>query len=219
MTPLQIRAVLDGQIMDPKVRLDGLLAAVSAERLGMPPVHASGTELDRHLEELRSEVAKILQWEGRFFLCSDPSFEVEEWERRHITKRFPTDRAATQGSEKVRRIEISTGLSKNYRIPARACFLRDDRIIWHALGEQAAVLSALGEVLYLGKKRSLGLGKVRDWKVVPCESWAGFPVLRDGVPLRAVPVDYPGVQMHRIALDTLVFPHWDHTRKVPCAVA
>lgn len=219
MTPLRITATIDGQIMDPKVHLDGLLAAVYAERLGMPPIHASGTELERRLAKLREAVSTLLQWEGRYFLCSDPEFEIEEWDRRHITRRFPTDRAATQGSSKVRRVELSTGLSKNYRIPTRACFLRDDRIVWHAIGEKDSVQDALNDVLYLGKKRSLGLGKVKTWEVVPADSWAGFPVLRDGTPLRALPVDCRGLKTHRIAMESLTFPYWDHTRKVPCAVA
>lgn len=220
MTPLKISAAIEGQIMGPQTRLDGLLASAVAQQLGMPPIGAQhGDELDRDLARLREAVAQLIKLDpSGFFWASDAQFEVEEHERRFVNRRFPVDRVVSLGSDKVKRVELGTGLSKSYRIPTRACFLRDDSISWFVTGNQSQIVPLLASVTHLGKKRSLGLGKVLQWHYKPIEPWQGFPIMRDGRPLRALPTDYQGLVEFRTAMSVLSFPYWRFQDERPCAV-
>lgn len=219
MRPLKITATLRGQIMDPKVHLDGLVAAQLAPEIGLPPIHAAGAELEANLERLYVAVGEVLQRLDGFYAVSDPIFVAEEYDRRHISRRFPTEQAVAIGSPKVSRIAMSTGLSKTFRIPSRAALLRDDKIEWFAVGKLERLLELLVPVTNLGKKRSLGLGRVESWRVQEVEPWEGFPILTNGVPMRPLPPGTPGIVHSRQSLETLTFPYWDHSRKVICAVA
>ena len=89
---------------------------------------------------------------------------------------------------------------------------------WFALGDRNGVEALLTWVHYLGKKRSVGLGKVLAWHVVDVEPWPGFPVLRDGAPLRALPLDWPGLGEHRRDFRVLAPPYWERWREEECAV-
>lgn len=220
MTPLQITAKLSGQIMCPEsCHLDGLLAYALAQTHGLPPVHVSD-DRDRDLSFLIAKVSEVLKHDERgFFHCSNPMFEVEQYERRHINRRFPTDRAVVLGADSVRRVELSTGLSKSFRIPTRACFLRGDEVRWCALGEQSHLERLLGTITHLGKKRAVGLGGVSSWSVTECEGWEHFPILsKDGRPMRSVPIDTPGLTSYRTSLELLCFPYWETSKRRPCAV-
>lgn len=220
MTPLIITAKLSGQIMSPEsCHLDGLLAYALAQAHGLPPVHVSD-DRDRDLSFLIAKVAEVLKHDERaLFLCSNPRFEVEQYERRHVNRRFPTDRAAVLGAESVRRVELSTGLSKSFRIPTRACFLRGDGVRWFAVGDKAKIEQLLGAITHLGKKRAVGLGEVEAWSVTECEGWDHFPLLdKEGRPMRAVPLDTPGLTSYRTSLELLCFPYWETSKRRPCAV-
>lgn len=219
MNPLKITMRISGEIMGPAVHLDGLLAARCAVRRKMPPVGVAGDLLEANLAVLREEVAECLKWEGRFFLCSNPVFEVEQRDRRFLTRRFQTERAASLGSEKVRKIELSTGPSKLFRVPVSTEILSEDSIEWLAVGDPARIADLLSEVSHIGKKRSQGLGKVEGFAIEPVETQQeGFPVVHNEAPLRALPPDYPGLRNPRLALDSLCFPYWDIGRRVMCAV-
>jgi len=221
MNPLQITAKLSGQIMCPEsCHLDGLLAYALAQAHGLPPVHVSD-DRDRDLAFLIAKVSDVLKYDERgFFHCSNPMYEVEQYERRHINRRFPTDRAAVLGAESVRRVDLSTGLSKSFRIPTRACFLRVDEVRWFAVGEGTQIERLLGTITHLGKKRAVGLGEVVSWSVTAFEGWEPyFPILsKEGRPMRPLPLDTPGLRDHRVSMESLCFPYWDMSQRRPCAV-
>lgn len=90
-------------------------------------------------------------------------------------------------------------------------------LLSHLLGE-GRVRELLALVTHLGKRRAVGLGRVERWEVLPCEPWEGFPVLRDGRPLRPLPTDWPGLVEYDLGLRTLSYPYWDSSRRVECAV-
>jgi CRISPR type IV-associated protein Csf3 len=89
---------------------------------------------------------------------------------------------------------------------------------WYCIGEPVATEGLLALVSHVGKKRSVGDGAVERWEVVRCEPWVGFPVVRDGYPLRALPIDWPGVTDADRAMRVLTPPYWERWREVECVV-
>lgn len=212
MTPLRVEARLLGGICLPNgpLALDALLTWVEAQRRELPPPASAGdcTDLPIPLAQERGI------WLASFGVC-----ELEESERDWTNRRFPLPEAQDLGGPKLKRVMLSAGPSKSYRLPRERMHLVDDRIAWWALGEADAVRSMLAEVNYLGKRRGVGLGKVRQWTVESCGSWEGFPVLRDGAPLRSLPLDWPGVSSDaERAYAVLRPPYWDNARRVEAYV-
>ncbi len=67
-----------------------------------------------------------------------------------------------------------------------------------------------------------GCGRVIAWAVREMrddELWPGFPVLRDGMPMRNLPADYPGLSdQAQLSQGTLTYPYWTRWLEVPIAV-
>jgi CRISPR type IV-associated protein Csf3 len=158
--------------------------------------------------------------EGSFHLCSFSVSEPEVHENRWVNRRFPIPEAQLMAGPKLRRIDIRAGAQKSYRLPLETCHLKDDTIRWWCIGEPAEIEELLQLIGYLGKRRGVGLGAVRSWVVEAYEPWGdGFPVVRDGYPLRPLPPDWPGLAEDTVtAYRTITFPYWQHTREELCAV-
>lgn len=214
MTPLQITAQLRGAISLPEhmLALDGLLAYAVAQRSGRPPPRTAGD-----CEPVEIPIAR--EPGGRFHLCTVAMFAAEQAELRWVNRRAPIDRYQELGDTKIRRVQITAGPDKSYRLPLETFHTEHDQLLWYAIGDAPAVEDLLGDVGYLGKRRAVGLGRVVEWRVEACEPWGdGFPVVRDGQPLRPLPLDWPGLADPPVAYRTLTYPYWDHTREEPCAV-
>lgn len=212
--PLIVTARISGAISLPwaPIALDGLLMWAVAQRLNLPPIIAG-----EQIAPLEIPLAR--EPGGRFHLASLSEQVVEERELRYINRRFPIEQGQTLGNRKLRRIQINAGAQKSYRLPMETQHLVEDRLRWWCIGDRAEIQGLLAEVHFLGKKRSTGLGQVREWIVDACEAWPGFPVLRDGAPLRALPPDWPGLAADvDIQLRNLSPPYWDRTKETECAV-
>lgn len=208
--PLRVTAEIAGAIATPwgPIALDALLAwAVCALEGFSSPVD--------EIREVDIPVAR--EPGGRFHLASFSEAEVEQHELRWLNRRFPIPEAQGLAVRDFKRINISAGAQKTYRLPMETSFLRDDRLVWHVLGDRARVADLLALVTHLGKRRGVGLGMVRRWTVEPCEPWPGFPVLRDGLPLRPLPADWPGVVGGDRAYRRLSYPYWLARGQVLCA--
>lgn len=209
--PLRIDARLHGAVAMPwgPIALDGLLAwAVCARADLLAPVDG--------LREVEIPVAR--EPGGRFHLCSFSLSEVEERENKWINRRFPVPEAQMMGDERLKRIQISAGPCKSYRLPLEVVHLRGDMLTWYAKGDRARIEELLELVAYVGKKRSTGNGRVARWTVEPCAAWQGFPLLRDGVPLRALPADWTGVTGGDRRICRLSYPYWLSSGQEACAV-
>jgi CRISPR type IV-associated protein Csf3 len=83
---------------------------------------------------------------------------------------------------------------------------------WWGLGDISEVTRLLSRITHLGKKRSVGNGNVNAWdvrRVDESECWEGFPVMRDGFPLRHLPLDFPGVNPEATRrIGCLTYPYW-----------
>lgn len=193
--------------------LDSLLMAAVATRDGLEPLPPGTTEPSSIIIPLsRSEC-------GRIYLCSQGLSQDDVHERRWKQQRFPLPEAQWLGSG-LKRVNTASGPSRSYRIPVDTVHVDGDEIRWYAIGDPIRVQELLdGWVGYIGHKRSVGLGKVRRWTVEPCDTWPGFPVLRDGEPLRSLPVDWPGLSNSaEQSMRCLLPPYWRRTMEEPCAV-
>ena len=122
--------------------------------------------------------------------------------------------------KRFKRINIAAGAQKSYRLPLETQHLKDDALRWWCIGDRDEISELLSLVGYLGKRRGVGLGAVLSWSVEPCTPWGdGFPVVRDGWPLRPLPHDWPGISSRAPrAYRTMTFPYYQHTREELCAV-
>lgn len=200
-------------IPDGHLALDGLLAAAVVMATGQPPALTPQ-------DCARVEIPVAREPEGRFHLASFAIYDVERRGRGYTNQRFPLQEAQEMGDERLRRITITTGPCKSYRIPREHAFVADSAIRWYALGDADAILELLSVIRYLGKRRAVGLGKVvpGSWRADPIEPWPGFPVLgRDGEALRPLPMDWPWLGEHEPAYRTLTYPYHDRAAEEFCA--
>lgn len=211
MTPLHVVAEMQGGMTGAPM-LDGLLAAVVAQRMGLPPYEFLE-------EEPIIEIPIAREPEGRFHLATSPLVRWDQAERRWVNRRFPIEQAQLMAEKAMRRINISAGPCKSYRIPHEVRFAEGDTVEWYAIGDRDAVVELLACVTHLGKRRGVGRGPVRQWSVdVVADPWDGFPLVRDGKPLRPLPLDWPGLVDPDVGVSTLTYPYWLQREAVQCAV-
>lgn len=202
MTPLCVTAQLDGPLhLGPYqvIHLDGLLAEVKWRLSGLPP--ATTPE-----EVVRFDLPLALEPAGRFHLASASVGAYERMERRHIVRRFPMAEAQVLGE--AARVSTRAGTHRDYRIPLEVGHIEQDRLTWYAEGEEDGVRELLAWVTHIGRRRAVGLGRVRAWTVEACDRWSGFPVVaRDDAALRNLPPDWPGLGAHWLRTGRLTFPY------------
>lgn len=209
--PLRVSAEVAGQLRNVPA-LDSLLGAVVAERSGLPPA--------AHEAELVPLTIPIARDDcGEFYLASFGEFEVERRELSYTIKRFPIEQAQLRGGD-LRVLRINAGPSKGFRIPHERLTLVGDRIDWWCIGDGDDIRDLLRSVRHVGKRRGVGLGRVVRWTVEPCEPWGeGFPVSRDGLPLRPLPWWWSGgldLDDGAITRTTFDMPYWVESRADWC---
>lgn len=214
MIPLKVTARLAGPVCMPErqVGLDGLLAAAVCVRDGIAPALTSADLVDVEIPVQRSGC-------GRYYLSSVGEYEPEAYALRYLNKRSPVEQFQTIGSHAIKRVDITSGVNKSYRIPLETVYLVDDLVTWWCVGDRDAIERLLPLITHLGKKRSVGLGRVASWAVGPTDGWPGFPVLRAGKPLRNLPADLAGVSNDADrAYAVMTPPYWRHEMEELCAV-
>lgn len=144
---------------------------------------------------------------GRYHLAAALMWSIEARELRYVQRRFPLAEAIAYGDAKLRRVQQSSGSQKAFRIPAER--QHTSPLEAWCVGERQPVVDLLSVVTRLGRRRGAGDGLVREWHVEPCEPWGdGFPVLRDGRPMRPLPLDTPGLGEHSPRIGRLTYPYW-----------
>lgn len=212
--PLKITAQLEGAIALPNgaLQFDALLTAAIAMRDNIP-TPASASEL----REIDIPIARSAC--GRYYLASASYVQVEAYEKRFVNRRMPVEEYQWLGDRKTRSLNLSAGPTKHHRIPRETMHLRGDRVQFWCLGEAERIGQLLTQVMHLGQRRAVGLGRVRAWTVEPCEVWPGFPVLSaDGDAMRNLPLDHAGLKTFEQARERLLPPYWMHHGRVECAV-
>jgi len=173
------------------IQLDALLMAAVARRDDLPPL----TTARQAIEAPPIDIPIALSDCGRYYLCSSSMFAVSERETRRTLRRFPLAEAIDFGGSSIRTIKTGSGPCKGFMIPSEAVHVRE--LTWVAVGDPEAIASLLSLVTRLGRRRAVGEGLVRRWRVERVrdeERWPGWPVLSpDGAPLRPLPLDVPGL--------------------------
>jgi CRISPR type IV-associated protein Csf3 len=209
MTPLRVHAALDGPVVIPDggLYLDSLLIAQVARERDL--VCLDATML------VPLDIPITMDPDGRFYLCSSGQSVEIEAEMQHTVRRPIVAEAQALAETKLRRLDITTGANRAYYMPRPVGYL-DSGIVWWCMGEADEIRRLLSSVTNLGKRRAVGLGRVDAWTVEPCDPWPGFPVVRDGKPLRRLPIGWPGVEEARCGFGTIAPPYWDQTKEEPC---
>lgn len=203
MIPLRVVARVEGQIALPNgaLALDSLLASQVALRGGLaPPSCAADCQ--------PIEIPVQREPGGRFHLCSFAEYRMIEHDVRWVNRRAPIDRYQQYGV--TGKVLIQGGPDKSYRLPLEVGYIDGSELRWWCIGDTAEIRALLSAVLFVGKKRNVGLGRVSEWIVEECAAWPGFPVVREGKPLRPLPLDWPGLVDPPIAYRTLTYPYFDH---------
>lgn len=208
MEPLRVEARLCRALVNPgkPVALDALLGAAVALREDLIHPSCADEVVDLELPLARSSC-------GRYWLASFSEQTVETRDRAYINRRPLVSQLIDFGDPSIKSTHISAGPNKGYRIPIEIGLLEGDKMTWWCIGESDEIRSLLALVHHIGKRRAVGRGKVREWRVEPCEPWGdGFPVVRDGRALRPLPVDHEGVTERRLAMGALTPPYWMRER-------
>lgn len=203
MQALVITATLETAVaFERPIHLDALLAAAVALRDGLTPAAHEGEMIEIDIPLARSSC-------GRYHLASVGLGEVDCHELKYINRRFPISEAQWLGDEKLKRIDLSAGPQKHFRVPLETRHLRGDELVFYAVGDRAQVAELLALITHLGRRRAIGLGRVRRWKVDACASWEGFPVLsREGRALRNLPLETAGLREFELGYDRMTYPYW-----------
>lgn len=211
--PLRVTAYVPGPVFVPRQRvaLDSMLAAKVCLLQDVTPASSAA-----HCSVVTVPLA--LDETDGFPLCSFSIGELVEAEKRYQNRRAPVDQYQTL-AERKGTVNISSGADKGYHYAYRTNHLKDGKLTWFCLGKADAISFLLRTVRFVGKKTSTGYGKVERWDVELCAPWGnGFPVAKDGKPLRPLPHTYPGLRSPRMAVATLTYPYWDESKGELCAV-
>jgi CRISPR type IV-associated protein Csf3 len=200
-----------GIVMQRPVHLDALLGAAIVRIEDLPRAQSAA-----ECVELPIPLAR----ERGVYFASASSSVVEEHSLAWVNKRFPIDMAQQLGDDAVSSIQITAGINKSFREPVAVSHLERDRLEWWCIGDQTEIERLLRAVPYVASKRRFGYGEVDRWTVEPCEPWGeGFPVLRNGLPTRNLPADWPGLsEQAERSYASVRPPYWDRTTVVLAAV-
>ena len=194
--------------------LDGLLAWAVAARDGLN----AGLPAS---EMVPIEIPVAREPAGRFHLATIGLCEAETTGLRDFTnRRFPIPEAQDMAISKFKRIDISAGAQKSYRLPRERVHFVDDLVTFFCVGDAEQIDALLGFVDYLGKRRAVGLGRILRWEIDACDPWeGGFPVVLNGRPLRPLPRDWPALAPDvDVAFATITYPYWDRQKETELAV-
>lgn len=214
MIPLRVRAHVPQQVtLRDGLMLDAVLMAAVAIRDRLPPPSVAVAEYGR-LPELEIPLARSTC--GRIYLCSQARCSLHQHETRYKNRRFPVWEAARFTD--MTRVDTGAGPQKSYRVPYSTGFVVGGVLEWYAVGDLEGIRALLALVSHVGRHRGVGQGRVERWEVEPVEPWPGFPVVRDGAPLRPLPWAWPGVRVEECTIghECLTPPYWDHARRVQC---
>lgn len=160
--------------------------------------------------------------------CSDPIVgHVHNDRHEHLAKRISVENAAMLAPEKRVVVSTTNSWTKSYRFPIR---VRQVPVVrWFAMGDRREILKLVRRCTSLGKKVSVGYGRVAEWTVERVEhDYSWLAPLPDAptrlVLMRSLPIG-PWLPManligYRRDFGACVPPYWHPERAcervVPC---
>lgn len=211
MTPLRIIAEMESRLILPPegIHLDALLMAAAARRDDAPPLYTQADAANAKPLDIPIALSAC----GRYYLATTSIQHVDQRELRYVNRRFPLAEAIVFGAPSMRRVQMSEGSCKQYRIPVEAVHARE--LHWYAVGDADGVRELLSLVSRLGRRRGVGEGTVLRWRVEEMdEVWDGFPVLSaDGAAMRHLPFDVEGLRDYAVRIGCVRPPYWARARE------
>lgn len=160
--------MLDGRIAttDLCLPIDSMLAWAwmakhHPDLLSHDPTRTKGVEIiDPILPLVKRETNGHWYWAASFAL-GEPKKEF----RTHWHKRYDLQAAVEYADFDGRRgkVDVGRGNYKNYRMPLTIFLVPE--LTWYVVGDLEAIKDLVCRITSIGKKRSQGYGKVREWTV------------------------------------------------------
>lgn len=214
---LKVTAWMSSPIAGDVPHLDALLEFEMSQREGAADKIVRGSPAPPqgavHIPMLRRRAG---DW--NVACCSSPIFVARREWRENFAKRLAVEHADALAENQ--RLVVATGNAtyKSYRLPLR---IRDcERVVYLCAGHRRPILSLLRSVDSLGKKRSVGYGRVGKWEAEEVEGnawWFADGVLMRPLPACAVPKNTTGA---RKDFGACTPPYWHPDRygeiMVPC---
>lgn len=153
-------------------------------------------------------------WKHPIPLCSSPIFSKPLFDCvEHFGKILSIENAPLLAPEATRNIATTGGTYKSYRLPLRIRGI--ERAVWFCVGHRRQIVDRLKKVESIGKKTSIGYGRVARWEVENIgEDWSWFApsdngrVLMRPLPAEIVPKDIVGA---RTWYGAPVPPYWQRS--------
>lgn len=102
----------------------------------------------------------------------------------YVNRRFTAERSMYL-NPKIKRISVSGGRFRGYRIPLARIYT--PVVEWYVIGDSVQIETLLNEIQFIGKKHQRGCGEVLRWKIQKSDI---NPILNDGRLMRSVPADW-----------------------------
>lgn len=174
---LEVRATLHGELaIDRPLHLDGLLMAVKATRMDLPPIAR-----DTPIEAIPEIPIPITQTRG-IYRCSAAYFLDNERGRHFWTRR--------KDAQDVERYDkpFARGYGPARDLMRRASTVRATEAHWLVhTSDRAEFEDLLSNIRALGGLRAHGLGRVAGWDVVERTTGRPDDCVADGLVMRTMP--------------------------------
>lgn len=153
-------------------------------------------------------------------IMSEPLNDCHE----HVAKRIGVEHSLLLAEDERRVVTTTNSWTKSYRLPLRV--RRVEKVVWLCIGNRREILSSLKLVPAIGKKISIGYGRVARWEIerLDYEPLRWWPWFIDGVLMRPLPLAWgklpQNLQGAKRDYCSVVDPYWHPDRYteavVPC---
>jgi hypothetical protein len=113
-------------------------------------------------------------WKWPIPLCSAPIFSKPAFDCvEHFGKMLSIENAGLLAPDAMRQVTTTGGTYKSYRLPLRMRGI--EKVVWFCVGNPRNLRAVLKQVDFIGKKTSIGYGRVGKWTVEPmAENWSWY---------------------------------------------
>lgn len=209
MKPMRVTAIMGEPVCyyGDGLHLDSMLAYAMFRESGLEPDSLEPVDFELPLKK----------WKFRNFWGWHSSREIADWRKDgklEIRKKVEIQKMQEWSSDKS--VNVGSGPMKAYNLelPTRQAFT----IHWYCVGDENEVERLLNtHVQHIGKKRSVGMGKVMQWVVD--ESEKDFSIEKSRQLMRAMPVGFPlGCDWSGTRIVGIRPPYWHPKRKTLCTI-
>jgi len=114
--------------------------------------------------------------------CSSPIACHADNTVEYISKRLDVGMADCLDDKKRIKVNMTGGAYKSYHLPFPIQSIT--HIVWFAVGDRRGIKKSLHRMTSIGKKRSVGYGRVIDWTIEAVEQdWSWFATTQSGIVL------------------------------------